>query len=200
MVCHMVCGKWHMVCGHCQKCRESYVKSFQTMGDRTTMLHIWSYLFGDCSWKITMVCRMVSGKWHMVCGHCQKCREPYVKSFQTMGMRLMFPRIERGCFFSMEVPKTKWNKESVTETGLWKPEAAVPWLWNWCTVPCWSRYIWYILYISCIWGLLDGSESESWDIRKTCLIANVMWPVEEGGVRAAFNSQTWRRWQEGPGT
>ena len=35
----------------------------------------------------------------MVCGHCQKCREPYVKSFQTMGMRLMFPRIERGCFF-----------------------------------------------------------------------------------------------------
>ena len=23
----------------------------------------------------------------MVCGHCQKCREPYVKSFQTMGDR-----------------------------------------------------------------------------------------------------------------
>ena len=254
MVCHMVCGKWHMVCGHCQKCRESYVKSFQTMGDRNHNLEylkllVWRLLLN----KITMVCRMVCGKWHMVCGHCQKCREPYVKSFQTMGdrnhnvayLKLLvwrlflknhnglshgfwemtyglwaLPKVPRticqilpnhgnevdvskdwkGLFFSMEVPKTKWNKESVIETGLWKPEAAVPWLWNWCTVPCWSRYIWYILYISCIWGLLDGSESESWDIRKTCLIANVMWPVEEGGVRAAFNSQTWRRWQEGPGT
>ena len=54
--------------------------------------------------------------------------------------------------------------------------------------------------ISGIWGLLDGSESESWDIRKTCFIANIIWPVEEGGVRAAFNSQRWCRWHGGPGT
>ena len=56
----------------------------------------------------------------MVCGHCQKCRKPYVKSFQTMGMRLMFPRVEtveRGCFFNGG-SKNKVNKESVTETSL----------------------------------------------------------------------------------
>ena len=46
----------------------------------------------------------------MVCGHCQKCREPYVKSFQTMGMRLMFPRIERGCFFPWRFQKQSETK------------------------------------------------------------------------------------------
>ena len=37
---------------------------------------------------------------------------------------------------------------------------------------------------------LRANQLTTWNIRKTCLIAKVMWPVEEG-VRAAFNSQTW---------
>ena len=36
----------------------------------------------------------------MVCGRCQKCRKPYVKSLETMGMKLICSRIETVVIFS----------------------------------------------------------------------------------------------------